>query len=707
MASRVERSRRAGSGSPSVTPTHSSNSLANKSFPKVEKKPGSVSSKSRSPNPNNSGSKIPLIDSPKVEVELTSPSKTGRFTHQGTAICPCGGTKPDSWKIDCSKCSQIWHADCISLDGISKDSISKMLNYLCPFCYVPPVPGPRTASSPYVCHTCLNTATVRDINQWSCIDSLSSKINSIESLGDGLTHVEELDSRIKHLLTNINSLNESGSKEDKLDGTITALSNKIDELNQALNNNNASDSDPLITSSGDNLKLQALEENLSKINQKLDKFIEAHEQNVCVSASNQQSSPSSANTPFNTPLAQSSHHSPLKANPDTNYRHETAHINHNIQNYVSIEELEKITQFIDTVGFAQEKGHETAMFGETYKYMGANSKCLPIPDVLKELIGKLNQDFTDGSQNQLNSCLINRYVGNQSHIAEHSDNEFWINPTSSIFTLALGSTRTIRFKDTKSGTELEYESNHNSLYSMTRDSQNFFRHRIDPEVSPNDEIRISLTFRSTHWTYLNSTCFVGDSNFKKVEFGSGKGKMGAYQPGVNTRCYTIEDFDPLKCLSYKNVVLMMGTNNLRSRDMNSREKIRELFCLYKSKIKLIQMLNKKCNIFVCPVLPTKLAVVNSKIFYFNTLLRSDLTQSSFGVTIVDGLELFLDSRGQLNSDLAYPGDDLHINGDGASMLVKLIKDCIFREKVKKGKFANRTSDKSYANIVRGSTSHML
>ena len=47
----------------------------------------------------------------------------------------------------------------------------------------------------------------------------------------------------------------------------------------------------------------------------------------------------------------------------------------------------------------------------------------------------------------INSCLVNLYESKMAVLPEHSDKEGDINPLSSIFTLSLGATRTVLFRD--------------------------------------------------------------------------------------------------------------------------------------------------------------------------------------------------------------------------------------------------------------------
>ena len=190
---------------------------------------------------------------------------------------------------------------------------------------------------------------------------------------------------------------------------------------------------------------------------------------------------------------------------------------------------------------------------------------------------------------------------------------------------------------------------------------------------------------------------MGDSNFGPIKFGSGKGKVGESTPGTRVFTPTINSIDPIACASYRNVVLMVGTNDLKVDYVDDENKIRQLYKVYKSKISLIKKHNTKCKIIVCPVLPTKCSTINRKIDIFNSFLFTDLLYSNMGVTLVEGFGEFWDHHTHLLKDsLSKPHDELHLNdGLGVRVLVKLLKDTIFRHHKKDG------GRRNYADTVRG------
>ena len=104
---------------------------------------------------------------------------------------------------------------------------------------------------------------------------------------------------------------------------------------------------------------------------------------------------------------------------------------------------------------------------------------------------------------------------------------------------------------------------------------------------------------------------------------------------------------------------------------------------------------------VCPVLPSRDADINARINQFNKYLFTDLAQCNTNVNIVHGFSEFCDREGLLKSalhDRRTDSDVLHINGGGYRILVRIIKNCIFRNKRSKNRF---TTDRLFSNVVRG------
>ena len=74
-----------------------------------------------------------------LSVTPISPLFVVSTSHREFSKCPCDQSK-SSWKIDCSKCKQFWHVNCLGLNGLNEKGYNKLAEYLCPFCYVAPIP---------------------------------------------------------------------------------------------------------------------------------------------------------------------------------------------------------------------------------------------------------------------------------------------------------------------------------------------------------------------------------------------------------------------------------------------------------------------------------------------------------------------------------------------------------------------------------------
>jgi len=278
--------------------------------------------------------------------------------------------------------------------------------------------------------------------------------------------------------------------------------------------------------------------------------------------------------------------------------------------------------------------------------------------------------------------LVNHYSGPDASLPQHADNESSIHPDSAIHTLSLGSSCKVTFVDMATTQEANITCEHRSLYTMSRRSQDFYQHRIDPGATTEGFSRYSLTFRSVNQANKNSTCIIGDSNTCGINFGTGKGTFGYDMPGKQVFAPHIGDIDPLQCLAYNNIVVMCGINDIRSSDVKSMDAVKNLYHLLKRKIVQIQQLNPRACVFVCLTLPTKLGWLNQRGSFFNSLIKSDLLPGNFGVTAVNGFAQFLGPKLLLSERLAKnvnrfgDSDTLHLNGQGTGLLVQLIKQAI-------------------------------
>ena len=116
-------------------------------------------------------------------------------------------------------------------------------------------------------------------------------------------------------------------------------------------------------------------------------------------------------------------------------------------------------------------------------------------------------------------------------------------------------------------------------------------------------------------------------------------------PGHRFWAPTIESIDPTICCSYNNVVIMCGINNIKKPEIRGPQDIDRIYESCKAKVSEIRLLNPKCKIFICPILPTKSHELNKGALYFNKLIFSDLIQGDLNVQYVHGFDSFLDDAG--------------------------------------------------------------
>ena len=350
-----------------------------------------------------------------------------------------------------------------------------------------------------------------------------------------------------------------------------------------------------------------------------------------------------------------------------NLGHDEKHISEFVNNYIE-EEASELLECLGKSELTPESGRSVASFGETYKYNGSRNDPVEFPVPIKKLLDKLNNDYNQ----QLNSCVINRYDGPTSFIPSHADNERCIDPESAIFTVSLGQTRAVEFVNIHNGEKHTHKATDKSLYAMSRKSQDVYKHSIpaDPEATG---VRYSLTFRTVSWKFHNSTIVLGDSNTNGLKFcatnhtGSAVGTFGKSMPGKQIATYYVDQLNPAHCLGYSNVVVHCGINSIRKRHVRSVDDVRTIYEEFKNKLTVIRKYNKRCKLIVCPLLPTKFTEYNRKANMFNNLIASDLINSNISVIVANhGSSTFVDSEGFLCKSLSSvkEGDVLHLNGKG-------------------------------------------
>ena len=369
-----------------------------------------------------------------------------------------------------------------------------------------------------------------------------------------------------------------------------------------------------------------------------------------------------------------------------------------IPGFVSADQSNTLTEFLDgcrDFSVNNERGHSVAMFGYPYHYSGSKHSGKPtdIPEPIESIISLISDKYPD--HEQLNSCLVNKYCGPEALLPRHSDDEFSIDPESSVFTVSLGTSVTVKFTDIGSGHVVEKETEPNSLYVMSRKSQNYWQHEIPKNCLAEGEVRYSLTFRRVSDQFQRSTVIVGDSNTANLNFGQGKGTFGALIPGKRVEAIHIEDITPSDCCGYKNIFVNCGINNIKHYNINSSEKISTCFDNLKSKIDEILVLCPNSKVVVSPILPTKRHDWNKRAMYFNSLLfkyantiRHRFTTLRFGMFVDGNTGLLCDILGSYWN----PDDPLHLGSKGIRALARLIREQVYSSRV--------TSNISYSDMLQ-------
>ena len=363
------------------------------------------------------------------------------------------------------------------------------------------------------------------------------------------------------------------------------------------------------------------------------------------------------------------------------------------------ETMKFLTEQIEMKRFAQENGHAVLCFGEPYTYVGAkgdNQATVippPIASIIESFSTKLKLKHTP------NSVLVNHYPAtnaepeieeNCSFLPYHSDDEAVIHPESSIVTVTLGESRSITFKQIHN--ELQppqiLTPSHNSVYTMSRSSQGWFKHGIEPSESLGE--RFSLTFRCVDKRNKRNVLIQGDSNTKKIQFGTGAGTVGETYPGTRIKAAKVGDIKPESCIGYSNVVLVCGTNDLRVGYVRDESDIGNIVDLYRTKLNRIRQLAPKCKVFVVPVLPSRNHEMNRNITTFNSML-GDMLSHCFSNVHYPGVYSFLDQKGLLSARLARDNDDIHLGAKGIAQFVRLMKLWIFECEARERRLSRNSS----------------
>ena len=158
----------------------------------------------------------------------------------------------------------------------------------------------------------------------------------------------------------------------------------------------------------------------------------------------------------------------------------------------SLEELDT-----DTVFIQQYSNRLTCFYGD-YQYSYGNRTHSPIPfphpdNYIHTILGHLKLVLPNYVYN---SVLITKYNSGGDYLGFHSDNEDEIAPGSSIVTISLGATRSVKFQQMDGQATINLQSlevNHGDIFIMSKESQHLYQHSV-PSIDCTGP-RISITCR--------------------------------------------------------------------------------------------------------------------------------------------------------------------------------------------------------------------
>ena len=379
-------------------------------------------------------------------------------------------------------------------------------------------------------------------------------------------------------------------------------------------------------------------------------------------------------TPYQSPVY------PARAPSLIDVENPTTHIQNYVDGYITADQESELLKFLGKQTFGDVKSRHVIDYGSEYKYTGSPANkgaSSPIPDIFSSVIEKITGDYPGCDINQ---CTVNRYLP-ASHLPEHSDNERTIKPESNIFTVSLGASRDIIFKDITTRSEKVVTTAGCSMYAMSQPSQSMWTHRMEADASGVEDIRYSLTFRCVGSNYANSCIVLGDSNTKHLSFGTGRGNFGWALPGKRVNTPHIHDIDPTSCLGYQVIVLHVGINDMRNHSIGrvpedpAPHDVHAHIHNLMNKITAIEKLCPKSRIIVACILPTKSVELNNRAGQFNGLMREYVMAHKQQIKIIDANN-FCNQHNMLDGRLAVydrPGDQVHLGYLGIRLLCRNIK----------------------------------
>ena len=160
--------------------------------------------------------------------------------------------------------------------------------------------------------------------------------------------------------------------------------------------------------------------------------------------------------------------------------------------------------FLENVKLTRVGARQVAHFGAVdYDYGGVKHPACPYPQntAIDAAIEQISNNLKDPDfSKHTYCCLITLYDNGRDFIPYHTDNEPSILSGSDIYTVSIGQTRSISFRNIigrvdHNSPPLTYPLEHGSVHVMTQLSQSEFEHTVPRCTAPDIAPLISLTFR--------------------------------------------------------------------------------------------------------------------------------------------------------------------------------------------------------------------
>ena len=181
--------------------------------------------------------------------------------------------------------------------------------------------------------------------------------------------------------------------------------------------------------------------------------------------------------------------------------------------------------------------------------------------------------------------------------------------------------------------------------------------------------------------------------------------MGYFLPGNRIETYHISNIDPFKCLGYQNIIIHVGVNDIRDKspgrqvDDPAPSDIVSHFEKLKEKIELINILCPKSSVFVLPVLPCKVKILNMRASRFNQKLVDYSNFINPKIRVLDVSKFVKDSSlNPIYGCYNNPNDKLHLGSNGIKKLVE-----IFKENISCFRYRDR---RAFSSVLSGRGEHV-